>query len=115
MDLVPLACKDDEKRNDAILSFSCKDYLKKLLYIRLGTVARAHGIKATPGWNPMPNTFFREDLVTKTFLRPFFPFHCFKKSSCQLMWDYKRFGNVRENLIFANICEFSHSRIQNSR
>ena len=30
-------------------------------------------------------TFFREDLVMKLFLRPFFLFRGFKKSSCQLM------------------------------
>ena len=28
---------------------------------------------------------------------------------------YRRFGNVRENLIFANICEFVASRIRSSR
>ena len=30
-------------------------------------------------------TFFREDLVMKIFLRPFFLFRWFKKSICQLM------------------------------
>ena len=30
-------------------------------------------------------TSFHEDLVIQLFLRPFFLFHCFKKSSCQLM------------------------------
>ena len=30
-------------------------------------------------------TSFREDLVMKIFLRPFFLFRCFKNSICQLM------------------------------
>ena len=30
-------------------------------------------------------TSFREDLVMKIFLLPFFLFRCFKKSICQLM------------------------------
>ena len=34
---------------------------------------------------PTSGTFFRGDLVMKTFLRPFSLFRSFKKSSCQLL------------------------------
>ena len=43
------------------------------------------GMQAAPSSIPMSGTFFRGDLVTKTFLRPFSLFHWFKKSSCQLL------------------------------
>ena len=41
--------------------------------------------QAAPSSIPMSGTFFRGDLVMKTFLRPFSLFRWFKKSSCQLL------------------------------
>ena len=43
------------------------------------------GMQAAPSSIPMSGTFFRGNLVMKTFLRPFSLFHWFKKSSCQLL------------------------------
>ena len=42
-------------------------------------------MQATLRLIPASGTFFREDLVMKIFLRPFFLFVRFKKSGCQLM------------------------------
>ena len=54
-----------------------------------GAVARSEasplGMQAAPSWIPTSGTFFRGDLVMKTFLRPFSLFRWFKKSSCQLL------------------------------
>ena len=54
-----------------------------------GAVARSEasslGMQAAPSSIPTSGTFFRGDLVMKTFLRPFSLFHWFKKSSCQLL------------------------------
>ena len=54
-----------------------------------GTVARSEasslGMQAAPSSIPTSGTFFRGDLVMKTFLRPFSLFRWFKKSSCQLL------------------------------
>ena len=54
-----------------------------------GTVARSEacslGMQAAPSSIPTSGTFFRGDLVMKTFLRPFSLFCWFKKSSCQLL------------------------------
>ena len=56
---------------------------------RPGMVARLEacplGMQAAPSSIPTSGTFFRGDLVMKTFLRPFSLFHWFKKSSCQLL------------------------------
>ena len=56
--------------------------------IWLGAVARSEacslGMQAAPSLIPTSGTFFRGDLVMKTFLRPFSLFRWFKKSSCQL-------------------------------
>ena len=53
-----------------------------------GAVARSEasplGMQVAPSSIPMSGTFFRGDLVMKTFLRPFSLFRWFKKSSCQL-------------------------------
>ena len=43
------------------------------------------GMQAAPSSIPISGTFFRGDLVMKTFLRPFSLFRWFKKSSCQLL------------------------------
>ena len=57
--------------------------------IRPGAVARSKasslGMQAAPSSIPTSSTFFRGDLVMKTFLRPFSFFCWFKKSSCQLL------------------------------
>ena len=54
-----------------------------------GVVARSEacslGMQAAPSSIPMSGTFFRGDLVMKTFLWPFSLFHWFKKSSCLLL------------------------------
>ena len=54
-----------------------------------GAVARSEawslGMQAAPSSIPTSGTFFRGDLVMKTFLRPFSLFPWFKKSSCQLL------------------------------
>ena len=54
-----------------------------------GTVARSEasslGMQAALSSIPMSGTFFRGDLVMKTFLWPFSLFRWFKKSSCQLL------------------------------
>ena len=54
-----------------------------------GAVARLEacslGMQAAPSSIPTSGTFFRWDLVMKTFLRPFSFFRWFKKSSCQLL------------------------------
>ena len=47
--------------------------------------ASSLGMQAAPSSIPTSGTFFRGDLVMKTFLRPFSLFHWFKKSSCQLL------------------------------
>ena len=56
---------------------------------RPGVVARSEAsslcMQAAPSSIPTSGTFFRGDLVMKTFLRPFSFFHWFKKSSCQLL------------------------------
>ena len=56
---------------------------------RPGAVARSKasslGMQAAPSSIPMSCTFFRGDLVMKTFLRPFSLFRWFKKCSCQLL------------------------------
>ena len=56
---------------------------------RQGAVARSEacslGMQAAPSSIPTSGTFFRGDLVMKTFLRPFSLFRWFKKSSCQLL------------------------------
>ena len=53
-----------------------------------GAVARSEanpfGMQAVPSSIPTSSTFFRGDLIMKTFLRPFSLFRWFKKSSCQL-------------------------------
>ena len=69
--------------------------LFKLYYLsvpfpdRSGAVARSDacslGMQAAPSSIPTSGTFFRGDLVMKTFLRPFSLFCWFKKSSCQLL------------------------------
>ena len=54
-----------------------------------GAVARSEasslGMQAAPSSIPTSGTFFRGDLVMKTFLWPFSLFRWFKKSSCQLL------------------------------
>ena len=54
-----------------------------------GAVARSEasslGMQAAPSSIPTSGTFFRGDLVMKTFLRPFSLFRWFKTSSCQLL------------------------------
>ena len=54
-----------------------------------GAVARSEasslGMQAAPSSIPTSGTFFRGDLVMKTFLRPFSLFRWFKKSRCQLL------------------------------
>ena len=47
--------------------------------------ASSLGMQAGPSSIPTSGTFFRGDLVMKTFLRPFSLFRWFKKSSCQLL------------------------------
>ena len=47
--------------------------------------ARSLGMQAAPSSIPTSGTFFRGDLVMKTFLRLFSLFRWFKKSSCQLL------------------------------
>ena len=42
------------------------------------------GMQAAPSSIPTSGTFFRRDLVMKTFLRPVSLYRWFKKSSCQL-------------------------------
>ena len=57
--------------------------------VRPGAVARSEasslGMQAAPSSIPTSGTFFRGDLVMKTFLRPFSLSHWSKKSSCQLL------------------------------
>ena len=59
------------------------------LHRQPGAVARSEassiGMQAAPSSIPTSSTFFRGDLVMKTFLRPFSLFRWFKKSSCQLL------------------------------
>ena len=43
------------------------------------------GLQVHPRWTPKSGTFFPEALVMEVFLRPFFLFHWFKNSTCQLM------------------------------
>ena len=54
-----------------------------------GAVARSEasslGMQAAPSSIPTSSTFFRVNLVMKTFLRPFSLFRWFKKSNCQLL------------------------------
>ena len=54
--------------------------------IKTGAVARSEacplGMQAAPSSIPTSGTFFRGDLVMKTFLRPFSLFRCLKKNSC---------------------------------
>ena len=54
-----------------------------------GAVARSEvsslDMQAAPSSIPTSGTFFRGNLVRKTFLRPFSLFRWFKKSSCQLL------------------------------
>ena len=54
-----------------------------------GAVARSEasslGMQAAPSSIPTSGTFFRGDLVMKTFLRPFSLFRWFKKRRCQLL------------------------------
>ena len=56
---------------------------------RPGAVTRSEasplGMQAAPSSIPTSGTFFRGDLVMKTFLGPFSLFRWFKKSSCQLL------------------------------
>ena len=47
--------------------------------------ASSLGMQAAPNSIPTSGTFFRGDLVMKTFLWPFSLFRWFKKSSCQLL------------------------------
>ena len=47
--------------------------------------ASSLGMQADPSSIPTSGTFFRGDLVMKTFLRLFSLFRWFKKSSCQLV------------------------------
>ena len=47
--------------------------------------ASSLGMQAAPSSIPTSGTFFRGDLVMKTFLRPFSLFRWFKKSICQLL------------------------------
>ena len=58
-------------------------------YKQPGAVARSEassfGMQAAPSSIPTSGTFFRGDLVMKTFLRPFSLFRWFKKISCQLL------------------------------
>ena len=49
------------------------------------SVAMSLGNQEAPRSILASGTSFREDLVMKLFLRPFFLFRLFKKSSCQLM------------------------------
>ena len=44
-----------------------------------------HGMQVVPKSIPASTAFFREELVMNIFLHPFFLFHQFKKSSCQLI------------------------------
>ena len=54
-----------------------------------GAVARSEasslGMQVAPSSIPTSGTFFRGDLVMKTFLRPFSLYRWFKKSSCQVL------------------------------
>ena len=54
-----------------------------------GAVARSEvcslGMQVAPSSIPTSGTFFRGDLVMKTFLRPFSLLRRLKKSSCQLL------------------------------
>ena len=54
-----------------------------------GAVVRSEacslGMQAAPSSIPTSGTFFRGDLVMKSFLRPFSLLRWFKKSSCQLL------------------------------
>ena len=54
-----------------------------------GAVARSEtsslGMQAAPSLIPTSGTFFRGDLVMKTFLQPFSLFRWIKKSSCQIL------------------------------
>ena len=72
-----------------ILSFSQSSNHLSLVTRRPGPVARLEasslGMQAAPSSIPTSGTFFRGELVMKTFLRPFSLFRWFKKSSCQLL------------------------------
>ena len=61
----------------------------KCVQNRPGAVARSEasslGMQAAPSSILTSGTFFRGDLVMKTFLRPFSLFRWFKKCSCQLL------------------------------
>ena len=69
----------------------CKMCIQYLYYSVFGpgAVARSEacslGMQAAPSSIPTSGTFFRGDLVMKTFLRPFSLFRWFKKSSCQIL------------------------------
>ena len=71
------------------LEANCRFVLPMLFFLEPAAVARSEasllGMQAAPSSIPTSGTFFRGDLVIKTFLRPFSLFRCFKKSSCQLM------------------------------
>ena len=60
-----------------------------LLIFNMGVVAGSEacslGMQAAPSSIPTSGTFFRGDVVIKTFLQPFSLFRWFKKSSCQLL------------------------------
>ena len=66
-----------------------KHWALKYLLSGPGAVARSEasslGMQAAPSLIPTSGTFFRGDLVMKTFLRPFSLFRWFKKSSGQLL------------------------------
>ena len=55
----------------------------KVFLAQLGASLTAN--QGVTGLSPGPATFFHSDLVMKTFLWPFSPFHWFKKGSCQLL------------------------------
>ena len=63
-------------------------FCMRYFFLLPGAVARSEarplGMQAAPSSIPKSGTFFRGDLVMKTFLRPFSLFRL-KKSSCQLL------------------------------
>ena len=72
-------------------------------------------MQAAPSSIPASGTFFRGDLVMKTFLRPFFLFRWFKKCSSQLLTkecgvyisQLIRFARVSSHVVDFNACNKS--------
>ena len=81
--------RDAPRNSDKISCVYTCIHMSCITQVTPGAVARSEasslGMQAAPSSIPTSGTFFRGDLVMKTFLRPFSFFRWFKKSSCQLL------------------------------